>query len=89
MKKINVPVIGLSIGTTYNIKQIINLGKGEFIRNFHSIYGNLINSLIPTFLIEDTITNPVFKKIIVLNENNKNKIIILGDGSSHKLTRLQ
>jgi glycosyltransferase involved in cell wall biosynthesis len=75
MKRINAPVIGLWLGTTYSLQEIMNLGFSEITRNFRSIYNPTINTLIPSVLIKYSLNNSIIKKVIVLSENSKEKII--------------
>lgn len=78
LKKINIPIIGLWMGSIYGLKQIIGLGLSEIARNFRSISIHMVNALIPSFLIKFVLKSPNLKRIIVLNENNKKQIVNYG-----------
>ena len=74
LKKTNIPIIGLWTGTKYQLKDIINLGIKEIVKNYRSIYMHVISALIPSFLIKSMLELPNLKKIVVLNKNNSKKI---------------
>lgn len=78
LREINKPIIGLWMGTSYNLMKILHLGFGEMIRNFKLIYIYLIGLLMPSFLIEKVLRLPSLKGIIVLNENSKRELIGYG-----------
>ena len=78
LKKIDKPIVGLWMGTTYSLKEIIGLGLSEMTRNFSFIYIHIVNTLIPSFLIKYVLKSPNLKGMIVLNENNKKSIVNYG-----------
>lgn len=78
LKDINKPIIGLWLGTNYSLRQIMDLGSNELIRNFNSLYIHIISALIPSFLIKYVLKLHNLKRIIVLNKNNKSKILDYG-----------
>ena len=78
LKKINKPIIGIWMGTIYSLKQIGGLGLGELTRNFRYLGVHIISALIPSFLANSVLKLPTLKRIIVLNENNKNELLNCG-----------
>lgn len=76
-KEINIPIIGLWMGTHYSVKEITDLGLNEIIRNFHVMRLYIFSSLIPHNLIKKCVISNC-KELIVLNTNNKNNLIHLG-----------
>lgn len=82
IKKLNVPIIALWIGTTYNMKQIMAVGSREIVRNFSSIYLHVINVLVPKFFVANLLNIANIDKVVVLSEINKRFLIEWGVVSS-------
>ncbi|MHB8163129.1 MAG: glycosyltransferase family 4 protein [Methanoregula sp.] len=72
------PLIGLWLGTTYTITQLLNLGGTEICRNFSHISLHFLSSVTPGFLTAYLLQDPLLKKIIVLNESNRRNILRYG-----------
>ena len=74
IRKINKPFIGLWLGTTYSLSQLIGVGFHEIYRNFLHIFSHFLSTAMPTCLIANFMHDPLLKKIIVLNDTNLRNI---------------
>lgn len=77
-KELKPPIIGLWTGTFYELNEISRLGIGELSRNFRFIYVHLISALIPPSLIKSMLKSSFLKALIVLNMNNRSRIMNYG-----------
>jgi phosphatidyl-myo-inositol dimannoside synthase len=78
LKSINVPLIGLWMGTRYSLTQLIKIGPWEFLKNFRYLILFVVNTLVPNFIMRFFIKKISFSKFIVMTENNKKNLSLLG-----------
>lgn len=78
IKALDRPVLGLWMGTRFNVTQILNIGPREIINNFSSVCLFFINALIPTRFFLGLLELPNFKKIITLSDHGRQQLLRFG-----------
>lgn len=69
---IDKPVIGVFTSPIYSLKELINVGIGEFLRHPEYLYIHLIGALIPRLLIRNASKNLLC--LVALSENTRSKL---------------